>query len=71
MKSSQHWQRMKEPKWAKLEFLEPDYQDAYYYSAPKSFVYVPELLDEVDHKMLETYKKLGIPFAGAGNSGRG
>jgi Fe-S cluster assembly protein SufB len=62
LKAFAHWQRMKEPKWAKLEFPEIDYQDAYYYSAPKSFEDGPKSLDEVDPKLLETYKKLGIPL---------
>lgn len=62
LKAFAHWQRMKEPKWAKLEFPELDYQDAYYYSAPKSAGDGPKSLDEVDPKLLETYKKLGIPL---------
>ena len=38
-----------------------DYQDAYYYAAPKSDDDAPKSLDEVDPKLLETYEKLGIP----------
>jgi Fe-S cluster assembly protein SufB len=57
----ERWQTMREPRWAKLKYPPIDYQDAYYYSAPKS---KPKLdsLDEVDPKLLETYKKLGIPI---------
>ena len=62
LKAFAHWQRMKEPKWAKLEFPEIDYQDAYYYSAPKSAGDGPKSLDDVDPKLLETYTKLGIPL---------
>ncbi len=40
---------------------ELDYQDAYYFSAPKSGD-KPKSLDEVDPKLLETYEKLGIPL---------
>jgi Fe-S cluster assembly protein SufB len=49
-----------EPTWAKVHYPKIDYQDAYYYSAPKR----DELksLDEVDPKLLETYAKLGIPI---------
>ena len=34
----------------------------YYYSAPKSTEDKPKSLDQVDPKLLETYKKLGIPL---------
>jgi Fe-S cluster assembly protein SufB len=38
-----------------------DYQDAYYYSAPKT-TDGPKSLDEVDPELLRTYEKLGIPL---------
>ena len=38
------------------------YKRQYYYSAPKSFKEKPKNLDELDPKLLETYKKLGIPL---------
>ena len=38
-----------------------DYQDLYYYSAPKSAP-GPKSLDEVDPELLRTYEKLGIPL---------
>ncbi|MCE8422080.1 Fe-S cluster assembly protein SufB, partial [Rhodovulum sulfidophilum] len=41
---------------------EIDYQDIYYYAKPKSMDVKPKSLDEVDPKLLETYKKLGIPL---------
>ena len=53
---------MPEPKWAKVDFPAIDYQDAYYYSAPKSMADRPKSLDEVDPRLLETYEKLGIPL---------
>ena len=61
LKAFRIWQQMPEPKWAKLKFPEFDYQNAYYYAAPKD---KPKLksLDEVDPKLLETYEKLGIPL---------
>jgi Fe-S cluster assembly protein SufB len=57
----ERWQAMKEPRWAKVHYPPIDFQDAYYYSAPKSKPKL-ESLDEVDPKLLETYKKLGIPL---------
>jgi len=50
-----------EPAWAKVSFPKIDYQDSYYYSAPKEMPLL-ESLDDVDPKLLETYTKLGIPL---------
>ncbi|MGB1684328.1 MAG: Fe-S cluster assembly protein SufB, partial [Candidatus Puniceispirillaceae bacterium] len=55
------WQRMDSPDWAKLDIPPIDYQDAYYYAAPKSSD-GPASLDEVDPELLRTYEKLGIPI---------
>ena len=57
-----HWQTMKEPTWAHVDFKPMDYQAISYYSAPKSAADGPQSLDEVDPKLLETYAKLGIPL---------
>jgi|TARA_Y100000588_G_scaffold391450_1_gene500040 Fe-S cluster assembly protein SufB len=62
LKAYRHWLTMPEPEWAKVDFPPIDYQDAYYYSAPKSDADKPKSLDEVDPKLLETYEKLGIPL---------
>lgn len=59
--SFQRWQTMTEPDWAKVSYKKPDFQDLYYYAAPKSME-GPKSLDEVDPELLETYKKLGIPL---------
>ncbi len=56
------WLKMPQPKWANLKFPEIDYQDIYYYSAPKGFEKKPKDLSEVDPKLIETYNKLGIPL---------
>ncbi|MDE0390029.1 MAG: Fe-S cluster assembly protein SufB, partial [Rhodospirillales bacterium] len=48
--------------WAKLHYPPIDYQDACYYSAPKSDSDRPKSLDEVDPELLRTYEKLGIPL---------
>ena len=55
------WQTMTEPTWAKVTYPPIDFQDAYYYSAPKQTVKL-DSLDQVDPKLLETYEKLGIPL---------
>jgi Fe-S cluster assembly protein SufB len=55
------WESMKEPHWAKLHYPAIDYQDAYYYSAPKANP-LKKSLDEVDPELLATYAKLGIPI---------
>lgn len=60
LKAYARWQKMPEPRWGKLKFPDIDYQDAYYYAAPKGDR--PKSLDEVDPKLLETYEKLGIPL---------
>jgi len=62
LKAYAHWLTMEEPTWAAVNYPPIDYQDAYYYSAPKSADDGPKSLDEVDPDILETYKKLGIPL---------
>ena len=56
------WLTMESPDWAQLKIEPIDYQALSYYSAPKSLEDGPKSLDEVDPKLLETYKKLGIPL---------
>ena len=56
------WLKMPKPNWANLSFPDIDYQDIYYYSAPKGFEKKPKDLSEVDPKLIETYNKLGIPL---------
>ena len=55
------WQTMTEPKWANVGYKPIDYQDIYYYAAPKKKA-GPKSLDEVDPELLRTYEKLGIPL---------
>ncbi len=61
LKAFEVWQAMPEPNWAKVNFPPIDYQDAYYYAAPKQKPQL-ESLDEVDPELLRTYEKLGIPL---------
>jgi len=55
------WLEMPEPTWARVHYPKIDFQDLYYYAAPKSMA-APKSLDEIDPKLLETYAKLGIPL---------
>ena len=62
LKAFKHWQRMDEPKWAKVDYPKIDYQSISYYSAPKDKSDGPKSLDEVDPELIDTYNKLGIPL---------
>ncbi|MEX6723814.1 Fe-S cluster assembly protein SufB [Parapedomonas caeni] len=61
LKAYRLWLGMKEPDWAMVRYPPIDYQDAYYYAAPKT---APTLksLDELDPEIRRTYEKLGIPI---------
>jgi Fe-S cluster assembly protein SufB len=54
------WLTMREPTWARVNYPKIDYQEYYYYSAPKKTSL--KSLDEVDPEILRTYEKLGIPL---------
>jgi len=56
------WLIMDEPDWAKVNYPKIDFDDLYYYSAPKQASDGPMSLDEVDPELLRTYEKLGIPL---------
>ena len=62
LKAFERLKALKEPDWQKPKYPKIDYQDLYYYSAPKSLDKKPKNLDDLDPKLLETYKKLGIPL---------
>ncbi len=61
LEAYERWLAMEEPDWAKVTFPRIDYQDSYYYAAPKAKE-GPKSLDEVDPELLATYAKLGIPL---------
>jgi Fe-S cluster assembly protein SufB len=61
LEAFRRWKTMQEPLWARVRFNPIDYQDLYYYAAPKQKV-APKSLNEIDPEILETYKKLGIPL---------
>ena len=62
LKAYEHWQTMKEPEWAHVDYPPVDYNAISYYSSPKSKKDGPKSLDEVDPEILETFEKLGIPL---------
>ncbi|MCP4317177.1 MAG: Fe-S cluster assembly protein SufB [Hyphomicrobiales bacterium] len=55
------WLTMEEPNWARVEYPQIDFNDLYYYAAPKNQT-GPKTIDEVDPELLATYEKLGIPL---------
>src|SRR3954453_6070065 len=60
LEAYRRWLTMGEPHWARAHYAPIDYQDLYYYSAPKRTALAS--LDEVDPEILRTYEKLGIPL---------
>ena len=60
LEAFKRWLTMREPSWARVDYPKIDYQNAYYYSAPKKNALAS--LDEVDPEILKTYEKLGIPL---------
>lgn len=57
----QRWLTMQEPEWARVDYPKIDFNDIYYYAAPKNQT-GPKTIDEVDPELLATYEKLGIPL---------
>src|SRR5258708_30622537 len=65
LEAYRRWLSMTEPTWARVNYPKIDYQDLYYYSAPKPKKTVSSL-DEIDPEILKTYEKLGIPLREVG-----
>src|SRR5712664_2127172 len=61
LEAYRRWLTMTEPTWARVDYPRIDYQDLYYYSAPKPKKQISSL-DEIDPEILKTYEKLGIPL---------
>src|SRR5436305_29116 len=61
LEAYRRWLTMTEPQWARVHYPKIEYQDLYYYSAPKPKKTVSSL-DEIDPEILKTYEKLGIPL---------
>ena len=62
LKAYRYWLTMTEPHWANVHYPTIDYQNIFYYSAPKSEKNGPRSLAEIDPELLRTYEKLGIPL---------
>ncbi|MES2860487.1 MAG: Fe-S cluster assembly protein SufB, partial [Pseudomonadota bacterium] len=58
----ERWQAMEEPTWSSVKYTPVDYQELFYYAAPKKKKDGPKSLDEVDPELLAVYAKLGIPL---------
>ena len=63
LKAFRHWLKMQEPSWPNFEYGPIDYQDIYYYAAPKQKNESPASLSEVDEALLKTFDRLGIPLS--------
>src|SRR5712671_1010745 len=61
LEAYRRWLTMTEPQWARSHYPKIDYQELYYYSAPKPKKQLTSL-DEIDPEILKTYEKLGIPL---------
>mgnify|MGYP003638428124 CR=1 FL=1 len=57
----ERWLTMEEPNWARVNYPKIDFNDIYYYAAPKGQT-GPMTIDDVDPELLRTYEKLGIPL---------
>ena len=61
LEAYRRWLTMQEPTWARVDYPKIDFQDLYYYSAPKPKKQLTSI-DEIDPEILKTYEKLGIPL---------
>lgn len=62
LKAFRHWQTMKEPTWAAVQYPKIDFQDIKYFSAPKKRSEGPKSLDDLDPELIKTFERLGIPL---------
>jgi Fe-S cluster assembly protein SufB len=62
LEAYRRWLTLQEPTWANVRYPKIDFQELYYYAAPKSLE-APKSLDEVDPELLRTYERLGIPLS--------
>src|SRR4026209_38294 len=62
LEAYRRWLTMQEPKWANAKYPKIDFQELYYYAAPKSMD-GPRPLTDVDPELLRTYERLGIPLS--------
>jgi Fe-S cluster assembly protein SufB len=62
LEAYRRWLTLQEPKWANVKYPKIDFQELYYYAAPKSMD-GPRSLADVDPELLRTYERLGIPLS--------
>ena len=66
LKAYRHWLTMEEPNWANVKYPKIDFQQIFFYSAPKSKTDdpngKPKSLDDLDPELLKTFERLGIPL---------
>lgn len=62
LKAYKHWLTLTEPTWANLRYPKMNFQDFFYYSAPKKNKEKPKSMDELDPELIKTFAKLGIPL---------
>jgi Fe-S cluster assembly protein SufB len=62
LEAYRRWLTMQEPTWANVRYPKIDFQELYYYAAPKS-TEGPKSLEEIDPELLRTYERLGIPLS--------
>lgn len=58
LQAYQYWLTLKEPQWASVNFPPIDYQDIYYYSAPKKI----DPNKPIDPELLAYFERLGVPM---------
>ncbi len=61
LEAYRRWLIMPLPEWARVDYPEIDFQEIYFYAAPKSTP-GPKSIDDVDPELLRVYEKLGIPL---------
>ena len=59
LKAYKHWLKLEEPNWQNFEYPKINYQEIYFYAAPKEKIKL-DSLDQVDPELLKTFEKLGI-----------
>ncbi len=63
MRAYRAWKEMREPHWLNGHYDPIDYQNAYYYAAPKALAEKrPRSLEEVDPEIRRIFERLGIPL---------
>ena len=61
LEAYRRWLTLEETTWARVNYPKIDFNDLYYYAAPKNQS-GPKSIDEVDPELLKMYEKLGIPL---------